>query len=703
MRTASERRWLYAGLVAAFVGLAVPGAWLNLPRALGPLDLSPLDRASTVALDRNGVLLRAFVTPGGRWRLPAKKADVDPRFFTLLESYEDRRFERHGGVDGFALARAAWQYVRHGRVVSGGSTLTMQAARLLEPRPDRTLAAKARQIVRACELERRFSKTQILDIYLALAPYGGNLEGLRAASLAYFGKEPRRLSIAEAALLVALPQAPEARRPDRFPKAARAARDRVIDRALAARVISAAEARNAKAEIPPLVRKQFPDFAPHASEALFRAHKTRKILHLTIDARLQESLELLARERAERLGPKLTMAILVIDNASGEILAHVGSADYFSKQRAGAIDMTLALRSPGSTLKPFIYAMAFGDGVAHPETLLDDVPARYGLWRPKNFDDTFHGEVTARQALQQSLNLPATQLLDAIGPAQFLARLRSAGVSLVLPKDADVGLAIGLGGAGVRLIDLARLYAGFARQGVTPELVESLDDPRPPERNRRIADPVAAWYVADILRFAPPPDNAPPGKLAFKTGTSYGYRDALAIGFDRAHTVAVWVGRADNGAVPGLVGRQVAAPILFDVFARIGGPNEVVPRPPDALVATTATLPPPLRQLRRDAPKIIASTFANPLKIFFPPDGARIDLGLTRAAGAGAEKPELALKAEGGAPPLTWMVNGAPLTGDLNAQNQRHEARWTPDGAGFARVSVVDANGASDSVLVRLQ
>lgn len=691
---------LYAAAITALAGLAA-GAWIEVPRALGSLDLSPLDRASTVALARDGELLRAFVTSDGRWRLPIKKADVDPRFFALLESYEDRRFDQHGGVDFHALARAAWQYARRGHAVSGGSTLTMQAARLLEPRPERTFLAKARQILRAFELERRFSKTQILDIYLALAPYGGNLEGLRAASLAYFGKEPRRLSIAEAALLVALPQAPEARRPDRFPKAARAARDRVIDRALAAHVVSATEARNAKAEFPPLTRKSFPNFAPHASEALFRAHPERKILRLTIYARLQRSLEALARERAERLGPKLTMAILVIDNASGEIRAHVGGADYFSNERAGAIDMTQALRSPGSTLKPFIYAMAFGDGIAHPETLLDDSPARYGLWRPVNFDEKFHGSVTARLALQQSLNLPATQLLNAIGPSQFLARLRSAGMSLVLPGDADVGLAIGLGGAGVRLIDLARLYAGFPRNGLVPELVESLDDPPPPARGRRIAEPVAAWYVADILRFAPPPDNAAPGKLAFKTGTSYGYRDALALGFDRAHTVAVWVGRADNGAVPGLVGRQVAAPILFDVFARIGGPNEVLPRPPDALAATTATLPPPLRHLRRDAPKIIASTFSNPLKIFYPPDGARIDLGLKGAPDA--PKPELALKAQGGAPPLTWMVNGAPLHGEMNAQNQRHEARWTPDGAGFARVSVVDANGASDSVLVRLE
>ncbi|WP_446737766.1 penicillin-binding protein 1C [Rhodoblastus sp. 17X3] len=698
-----RRAWLYAAAVTGFLGLAVPGAWLNAQRALGPLDLSALDRASKVALDRDGQLLRAFETPEGRWRLPVRVSEVDPRFFALLKAYEDKRFAQHHGVDYGALARAAWQYVRHGHAISGGSTLTMQAARLLEPRPERNFLAKARQILRASQLEARFDKAQILDIYLALAPYGGNLEGLRAASLAYFGKEPRRLSPGEAALLVALPQAPEARRPDHARNAARAARDRVIDRALAAHVLTESEARHAKAEPPPVLRKPFPNLAAHATEAMARAHPERKVLRLTLDARLQASLESLARDRAERLGPKLTMAMLVIDNASGQVRAHVGSADYFSKERAGAIDMTEALRSPGSTLKPFIYAMAFGDGIAHPETLLDDSPMRYGAWKPVNFDDKFHGSVTARQALQLSLNLPATQLLNEIGPARFVARVRSAGLTLVLPKDSDAGLAIGLGGVGVRLRDLARLYAAFARGGLAPELVESLDDPRPPLAPRRIAEPGAAWQVSDILRFAPPPDNAPLGKIAFKTGTSYGYRDALAIGFDRAHTVAVWVGRADNGAVAGLIGRQVAAPILFGAFARIGGANEPPPRPPGVLVATTANLPPPLRHLRRDGPKILSATFANPLKITFPPDGARIDLGLLLAAAASEDKPELALKAQGGAPPLTWMINGAPLKEPANAQSQRHEARWTPDGAGFARVSVIDANGAGDSVLVRLE
>jgi penicillin-binding protein 1C len=690
-----DPRFLKVFVALLVLGLAAPWSFKEIQRRIGPPDLSALQTASTFVLDRNGALLRAFAAPDGRWRLPAKADEVDPKFFALLKAYEDKRFDRHSGVDPLALARALWQYASHGRALSGGSTLTMQAARLLEPRAPHTFLAKLKQIYRAAQLEARYSKKEILEIYLARAPYGGNVEGLRAASLAYFGKEPRRLSFAEAALLVALPQAPEARRPDHAPDKARAARDRVIDRALAAHALTPEEARRAKTEPPPLRRKDFPNLAAQITDQMVKAHPERRVFHLAYDARLQQSLEELAKRKCERLGPKITAALIVIDNANGHVLAHVGGADYFAKERAGALDMARALRSPGSTLKPFIYATAFAEGLAHPETLLDDSPARYGLWRPVNFDDAFHGAVTARKALQFSLNLPAAQVLNEVGPARLLARLRSAGLELKLPKDSDVGLAIGLGGVGATLIDLTRAYAAFAREGVAPDLVENLDDPPRPE-NRRLTEPASAWQIADILRGAPPPDNGAAGKIAFKTGTSYGYRDALAIGFDRAHTIGVWVGRADNGPVPGLIGRQVAAPILFDAFARLGGANEPLARPADVLEARdSADLPPPLRHLRHGAPKTIAATYSHPIKIFYPPEGARIDLGLSH----GPEKSDLTLKAQGGAPPFTWTVNGAPI----GSAGPRHEARWTPDGAGFARVSVIDANGASDSVLVRLE
>ncbi|HLJ69903.1 MAG TPA: penicillin-binding transpeptidase domain-containing protein, partial [Roseiarcus sp.] len=345
--------------------------------------------------------------------------------------------------------------------------------------------------------------------------------------------------------------------------------------------------------------------------------------------------------------------------------------------------------------KPLIYALAFEDGLAHPETILFDRPARYGAYAPENFDLGYQGTVTARYALQQSLNLPAIELLADIGPATFLARLRSAGAEITLPKDAPIGLAIGLGGLGVTLTDIARLYVGLARGGEAPPLVERLDAPRTGEP-RRVTSPVAAYYVDDILRGAPPPANALSGRIAYKTGTSYGFRDALAIGFDKGTTIAVWTGRPDNGPTPGLFGRQAAAPILFDAFARLGRDIELILPPKGVLrAATTADLPPPLRHLRKDAPKNIAATAIPALKIAFPPDGARVDLGLKE----GASDSHLALKALGGAPPLTWFVNGAPIS----TPEARRQTAWRPDGAGFARISVIDAKGATDSVVVRLE
>ncbi|MGC2784118.1 MAG: penicillin-binding transpeptidase domain-containing protein, partial [Roseiarcus sp.] len=421
-----------------------------------------------------------------------------------------------------------------------------------------------------------------------------------------------------------------------------------------------------------------------------------KVIKLSIDARLQAKLESLAKDSVARLGPKLSAAIVVVDNATGEIRARVGSADYDDASRDGAIDMSRSPRSPGSALKPFIYALAFEQGLAHPETRLFDRPMRYGAYAPQNFNLGYEGAVTARKALQMSLNLPAVELLSDVGAATFLARLHSAGADIALPKDTPIGLAIGLGGLGISLTDLARLYAGFARGGEAPPLIERLDGQPPVIGERRVTDPVAAYYIADILRGAPPPANALKGRIAFKTGTSYGFRDALAIGFDRRTTIAVWVGRPDNGPTPGLIGREAAAPILFDAFERLGRSIEPLPAPKGVLRATiTADLPPPLRRLRQDAPKAFAAPEAASLKIAFPPDGARIDLGLKD----GAPDRPLALKALGGAPPFTWFVNGAPV-GEAEI---RRQSAWKPDGAGFARVSVTDAKGASDAVTVRLE
>jgi penicillin-binding protein 1C len=639
---------------------------------LGPMPLGERLEFSTAVVDREGRLLRPYATSEGRWRLPARADGVDPRYLALLIAYEDKRFREHAGVDPLALLRAGVQVLAHGRILSGGSTLTMQVARQLEPRAERSLVAKVRQIIRAVEIERQLTKDEVLTLYLNLAPFGGNLEGVRAASLAYFGKEPKRLTLGEAALLVALPQAPEARRPDRSAAAAARARDRVLDRIAAAGTFDAAEIARSIAEPVPGARTPMPVLAPHAADDAVAALPTRSPVRLTIDARWQASLEELARERARALGPNISIAILAVDHGTGEVLARVGSADYFDAERAGQVDMTAALRSPGSTLKPFIYGLGFEDGIIHPETMIEDGPVRYGTYAPENFDLTFQGTVSVRKALQMSLNVPAVAVLNRVGAGRFAARLRQAGGALVLPSGEIPGLAMGLGGVGVRLSDLVMLYAGLARLGTTTSLVErpaaaSLTTADAATQSRRLLEPAAAWYVDDVLRGTPPPENAPGGRIAFKTGTSYGYRDAWSVGFDGKRTIGVWVGRPDGAPVPGLVGRTAAAPILFDAFARSGQLPASLPAAPRGtlLASNTNKLPPPLQRFR---PGGFSSNFANgvadggaepPLRILFPPDGARLEL----AAGADGTTDPLALKISGGAAPLTVLINGVPLGG----------------------------------------
>jgi penicillin-binding protein 1C len=671
--------------VMTVLGLAATTAWII---SLGPPPLGKGLDYSTLVLDREDRLLRPYADREGRWRLPATVESVDPRFLDLLYAYEDKRFLSHRGIDLLAFLRAARQLVSEGRIVSGGSTLTMQVARLLEPRSERTFGAKLRQIVRAVQLEQRLSKTEILALYLSLAPYGGNLEGVRAASLAYFGKEPKRLSLGQAALLVALPQSPEARRPDRAMHVAKRARDRVLEIAAKGR-IPEDEIALAKAEGVPDARKAMPTLAAHAADQAIAAAPARKINRLTLIGHLQGRLEELARERARALGPDMSVALVVIENATGAVLARVAAADYFDERRAGQVDMTQALRSPGSTLKPFIYGIGFEDGLIHPETMIEDRPIRYGSYAPENFDMTFQGTVTIRKALQMSLNVPAVAVLDAVHASRLTARLAQAGGALVLPKGEVPGLAMGLGGVGVRLSDLTMLYAGIARGGEVLPLTERRDD-TPAGPARRLFDPVAAWYLGHVLIGTPPPENAAGGRIAFKTGTSYGYRDAWSVGFDGRTTIGVWVGRADGTPVPGLTGRNAAAPVLFDAFARLGTvPAPLAKAPPGVLFATNARLPLQLQRFRAGA--LTSDSRDPPPKIMFPPNGARLEMA--------GRSDSMALKVAGGVQPYTVLVNGVPF----GAEGRSRTMFFRPDGPGFVRLTVMDARGIADSVVVRVE
>jgi penicillin-binding protein 1C len=645
--------------------------------------LPPLTQESSVeVLARDGRLLRAYTVADGRWRMAVSPGAVDPGFTQMLIAYEDKRFYSHSGVDPLAILRAGWQALTTGRVVSGGSTLTMQVARLLENSGTGRLTGKLRQMRVALALERRLSKDQILGLYQHIAPYGGNLEGVRAAALAYFGKEARRLTPAEAALLVALPQSPETRRPDRFPAVAKDARAKVLARMVAAGVIAADQGAAALREGVPGTRRDFPALAPHLADRAVAEHPDETRIRLSIDAGLQAQLEALAAQSVAAHGDRLQVAMMVADHRTGDILASVGSAAYQADKRLGFVDMTQALRSPGSTLKPLIYGLAFDEGLAHPETLIDDRPSDFGGYAPQNFDKTYRGTLRAREALQLSLNIPVVALTDAMGPAKLLAALRRAGVEARVPGGRP-GLAVALGGLGVTLQDLVQLYTALARGGVAMPL-HVTDQARPAER---VLSDIAAWQVGDILSGLPPPPGAPANRLAYKTGTSYGHRDAWAIGFDGQHVIGVWMGRADGTPVPGAFGGDLAAPVLFQAFARLKPALEpLAPAPRATLLVANAQLPQPLRHFQ---PRNGAFIDADAPAVAFPPDGAEVEL-----------LPEgLLLRVRGGVGPFTWIANGLPVAVGLRGR----DAVVAMPGPGFVSLSVIDALGRAARADIRLR
>jgi len=630
-----------------------------------PLDLSRYRALSLAVEARDGTVLDVLTSPDGYYRLPP--GDVSANYIDMLVAAEDKRFWWDPGVDPLAMGRAVWQVFTHGRVVSGGSTLTMQVARLLTPhRHD--VAGKFLDMARAVQLTAHFSKAQILDMYLTLAPYGGNIEGVRAASLIYFQEEPDELTDARAAVLVALPRSPERLRPDRFPAAAAAAARKVLAR-------TGGHPDFAAADMPNFVRHALPALAPHLAERL-RGEGFEGVVRTTLDARLQgEIVDSLGRDAAFS-DPRESMAALVVDNQTRRVLAYVGGRNYFGP--GGMVDMVRAERSPGSALKPFIYGMALDDSLIVPDTMLRDSAADFGGYAPRDFDGGFEGMVTAAEALQESRNLPALELLRAVGARRFVAALRQAGVKLALPGQAQASLAVALGGVGISMQDLAMLYVGLADGGeVAPVTV------LPGDAGRQVAvmTAAAAAEIGEILRCSPLPDGVAAGnrKIAFKTGTSYGFRDAWAAGFSPDYTVVVWVGRVDGTPCPGIFGRAAAAPVMFRIFGFL---------PPDTAA------PPPAPDFRAAGLKVFGAprpdAVAGP-KILFPPDGAILQV-------SGQDAP-VSLEASGGAPPYRWVVNGEMLP----AAPVGESFDWQPDGPGFAHIVVIDKNDAAASEDVQMR
>jgi len=660
----------------------IAAADLLLPPPLeGARDVSPL------VVDRDGQWVHAFATQEGRWRFAADLDEIDPAFIDRLVLIEDKRFWRHGGVDPVAVMRAGVSSAKAGRIVSGASTITMQIARLLEPRP-RNFGAKFIEMLRALQIERRLTKKQILELYLTLTPYGGNIEGVRAASLIYFDKEPVHLTNAEQALLIALPQAPEARRPDLKVVTAKAARAAVLDKLAAANAISGPLAREAAQARLISTRTLFPRRAYHTALRLAKADD-EGVIKSTLDTAIQTRAEAMLSDYVKRFDDGATASLLIVENETRAVRAAVGSSSLHAK--GGWIDLTAAARSPGSALKPFIYALAFEDGLAGPATVIDDMPRSFGDYTPENFDRTFRGEVRVREALQHSLNLPAVSMLHQVGAARFSAVLKAAGVFLRTPVRAGKkpGLALALGGAGVTAQEIATLYAALGDGGVVKPLVWTVDDEsNGASKSYQLFSADTARRVSAILADAPSLAGRAPAKLsqnatrvAFKTGTSYGYRDAWAAGHGGGYTVVIWVGHADGAPRPGSTGRKAAAPLLFDIFDMLERMGETQGRG----VSDEEDEAPAMARARLNA-----SAQTSPPQIIFPRNG--VEIFMTEAHRG------FALAARGGAAGYRWYVNGEPLLRDPTSGR----AVWRPQRAGFYDVTVVDEQGRAAQSKVRV-
>lgn len=550
--------WLWLAVVALVFVMAIWAA-----DKIWPLPLHEVDPARVVVA-HDGTPLWRFADADGIWRYPVTIDEVSPRYLQALINYEDRWFWKHPGVNPFSVLRAAWQDLSSGRVVSGGSTLTMQVARLLDPHP-RTFGGKFRQLWRALQLEWHLSKRDILTLYLNRAPFGGTLQGVGAASWAYLGKSPAQLSYSDAALLAVLPQAPSRLRPDRWPERAEAARNKVLERMAIQGIWSAKQVQESREEPVWLAPRQMPQLAPLFSRMMLGKSRSDKIV-TTLDAGLQRQLEELAQNWKGRLPARSSLAMIVVDHTDMSVRGWVGSVDMNDDSRFGHVDMVNAIRSPGSVLKPFIYGLALDDGLIHPASLLQDVPRRTGDYRPGNFDSGFHGPVSMSEALVRSLNLPAVQVLEAYGPKRFAASLRNVGLPLYLPAGAAPNLSLILGGAGARLDDMVAAYSAFARHGKAGKLRLQ---PADPLLERPLMSAGAAWIIRRIMadEAQPLPDNALSRvvPLAWKTGTSYGYRDAWAIGINARYVIGIWTGRPDGTPVVGQFGFASAVPLLNQV------------------------------------------------------------------------------------------------------------------------------------------
>ena len=557
-------------VLSVVIGLQMGFLILN---AAWPLPPEPT--YSTIVTDRDGRVVHAFLTPDDMWRMYTTLEEISPDLRRAIVAKEDARFDLHPGIDPLAIARALVRNALTGRRTSGASTITMQVARLLERRP-RTYGAKLVEMVRALQLEMRYSKDEILQLYLNLVPYGGNIEGVKSAALLYFGRSPNHLSPAQITALSIIPNRPAAWTPGRHDADLRTARDQWLHVLHERGIWSDEVLADALIEELGAVRRNAPSHIPHLATRLFFAHREDRIIPSTIDMEHQTTARALVADHVSGLRSigVTNACALVVDNAEHEVVAYVGSADFFDDAAAGQVDGTRGLRQPGSTLKPIIYGLAFDHGLLTPARVLADVPVVFDGYAPVNYDQRFHGAVTVEDALRTSLNIPAVRTLHDLGLEPVIDVLARADLGWVDEHRDQLGLSLALGGCGVTLEELTGLYAALADGGRFHPLRYRTD--ASPGRSDSILSPAAAWMVTDILTRLDRPD-LPIGwesadgvpRIAWKTGTSYGRKDAWSIGYNERYTIGVWCGNFSGRGVPELTGAASATPLLFRLFEAI--------------------------------------------------------------------------------------------------------------------------------------
>ncbi|WP_374759930.1 penicillin-binding protein 1C [Fibrella rubiginis] len=544
---------------------------------------------STIVTAADSTTLHAFLSRDDKWRMYATLDEITPTLRQTIRQKEDRWFRWHPGINPVAMMRAAGRNLLSGKRTSGASTITMQVVRLLEPRP-RTYGSKVIEVLRAFQLEVRLSKDEILQLYLNLVPYGGNIEGIKSASLLFFGKPPQLLSLAEITTLAIIPNRPSSLRLGENNAAVITARNAWLRRFLAAGTFPRQAIDNALLEPLNAHRRPAPNMAPHLSLRLQSEHPNEPVIVSTIQANVQAATERLVRQYVDRIKAQniRNAAVLVIDNQTGAVEAYVGSAAFGDVVDGGQVDGVRAVRSPGSALKPLLYALAFDQGLITPKARIHDVPTNFGGYEPDNYDRQFNGPVTAEFALANSLNIPAVKLLRDVSTPVFVAKLREAGFRTVQKQADDLGLSMILGGCGVTLEELTRAYTAFPNRGQRRDLAyvrtlsaAALAPESGQARPVRVwstptFSPEAAFLVTNTLTQITRPDlpnnfdnsyHLP--RIAWKTGTSYGRRDAWSVGYNRHYTIGVWVGNFSGIGVPNLSGANTAAPLLFQLFNAI--------------------------------------------------------------------------------------------------------------------------------------